>query len=75
MVRDYSGIAAIPNPQASRVDPRVPPRRSVTSACPYRPPYLPGRAVADSARLDDVGLSPVKIVSHCAQAKPPDTKG
>ena len=62
----YSGTAAIPKVRASGGDFRTPAHRGVLSSVTYRP-------VLRDDRRDAVGLSPVSVSHHCAQAKPPYT--
>jgi hypothetical protein len=71
MKRPYSGIAAIPKASLSRVDALAPSHRSAVSAKPYGRSYFMSR----KAHADDVGLSPVNVVSHFAKVKPPNTCG
>lgn len=71
MKRSYSGIAAIPETSLSRVDSLAPSHRSAVSAEPYGRSYFMSR----KAHADDVGLSPVNVVSHFAKVKPPNTCG
>ncbi len=61
----YSGAAAIPEATAGGAD-----RRSAASPDPFA--MLIGLAYPGEAR-DGVGLSPVSVISHYVQAKPPVT--
>ena len=61
----YSGAAAIPEAAVGGADRR-------TAASPDLFAMLIGLAYSGIAR-DGVGLSPVSMVSHCVQAKPPIT--
>ena len=71
VVGAYSGIAAVPKAKVSREETVAPSRRSAFSAS------LMGVSTAGVkvAPVDDVGRSPVKVVSHCARVKPPNTSG
>ena len=70
--RCYSERAAVLEARSSGMDSFAPPRIRPVSAVPYRnallarPPTVVGQ--------DDVGLSPVSIVSHYVQATPPGTQ-
>ncbi len=61
----YCGAAAIPEAEVGGAN-------LSTAASPDRFAVLIGR-VALAAAKDGVGLSPVSVISHCVQAKPPVT--